>query len=306
MLVEALYKQSGVSISKLEWLAATASKRYKVYNIPKRSGGTRTIEHPSRALKAIQRWISRSLFEKFPVHDCATAYRRGANIRSNAAHHRDTKFTLRIDFSDFFPSFHLPNVFNFLSQMNETFALDLTLRDIKFISLIVTRNGRLTIGAPSSPILTNAMMYEFDRDVANFAQQENMKYTRYADDVFISTSTSKVLSSAYQFVDRICRQYEFADLQINQNKTVYLSCRYRRSITGLVITPDRKISIGRKRKREIRALIHQSRMGNLEEDRLSYLRGLLAFAVDAEPELIGALSAKYGNQTVQNILSGQH
>jgi hypothetical protein len=87
MLLERLSKLSGVEVRKLRWIADTADKRYRTYEVDKRDGGKRTIEHPSRALKAIQRFLNRSCLKSLPVHDNATAYKKGASIRVNAEMH---------------------------------------------------------------------------------------------------------------------------------------------------------------------------------------------------------------------------
>jgi RNA-directed DNA polymerase len=103
MLLEKLRKHTRFSAEKLEHFATTASKRYKSYEIAKRTGGTRLIEHPSREIKAIQRWLNQALISKFPVHVCATAYKKDHSIRLNALRHLGSNFTLRLDFKDFFP-----------------------------------------------------------------------------------------------------------------------------------------------------------------------------------------------------------
>jgi hypothetical protein len=51
MLLERLQKQTGLSWTQIERYAATASMRYKVYRIPKRSTGFRTIEQPSKEIR---------------------------------------------------------------------------------------------------------------------------------------------------------------------------------------------------------------------------------------------------------------
>ncbi len=43
------------------------------------------------------------------------------------------------------------------------------------------------------------------------------------------------------------------NIRINHGKTVYVSRKYKRFVTGMVLTNDGKISIDRNRKRELRA-----------------------------------------------------
>lgn len=168
MIIDILQKHSGLSAGQLERYAATASKRYKVYDIPKRTGGTRVIEQPSREIKAIQRWLNRTFITRFPVHKNATAYSKGASIRDNASRHLRSNFTLRADFKSFFPSFKGHHVAMFLLERAREHGVQLTGEDISFVRRIVCRNDSLTIGAPSSPLLTNAMMFDFDEAMSRW------------------------------------------------------------------------------------------------------------------------------------------
>lgn len=302
MLIETLAKQSGVSEARLNVIANTASRRYKVYEIPKRAGGTRIIEHPSRELKAIQRWIVKTVFDLFPIHKCATAYKKGTSIKINAERHRYTNYTTRYDFLGFFPSFRQERLSLFLSTQNAASEFGLSEQDIEFIGNMICRNGRLTIGAPSSPTVSNAMMYAFDQSFANFCDQRDIVYTRYADDLFLSSKKPHSLGGLEDEIRRINRSVEHLALRINHQKTAYLSRKYGRRVTGIVITPDRKLSIGRDRKREIKALVHRWLNGKLPPYKFAYMRGLLAFASDVEPDFEARLKKKYGEQAIHRIL----
>ena len=302
MLIEMLQRQSGLSRSQLLHLSETASKRYKIYTIAKRNGGRRKIAHPGRALKSIQRWINKALISDFPVHNCATAYKKGASIRTNALVHARSCFTLRTDFVSFFPSFRIDGIRRFISSMDAESNFGLSEEDIDFVCAISTRNSALTIGAPSSPAITNAMMYEFDSAVFSLAREGGLSYTRYADDLFISSGRAGGLDGVLDKIVEIKRNYQYANLRINRKKTAYLSRRYKRSITGLVITPEGIVSIGRGRKREIKALIHKELNGTLEERQLDRVRGLMAFAMGVDPEFYSSLQRKYGGDNLRRIL----
>lgn len=302
MFFERLIRESGIKSERLVNLANTASKRYYTFEIPKRSGGLRQISHPSKALKGIQRWINIRLLRKLPVHSAAMAYRIGISIRDNVIRHTGSRFTLRMDFADFFPSFQEAGVRKFLLDQVLAGNCQLEPYDIEFVSKIVLRHGQLTIGAPTSPMLTNAMMYDFDCSLQRHCDENAMIYTRYADDIFISTAEPGLLSTAKAFVLSVAAQFQYADLKPNQSKTAFLSRKYRRTITGLVLTPDDKISIGRKRKREIKALVHKYFGGLLDAEKIAYLKGMLAFISDAEPEFRENLERKYGLHAITTIL----
>ncbi|MCO6178786.1 retron St85 family RNA-directed DNA polymerase [Ciceribacter sp. RN22] len=303
MLIELLSKTSNIPESKLLSLSSTASRRYKIYTIPKRTGGDRLIEHPSRELKAIQRWIVQALFARFPVHEAATAYRKGTGIRENAERHRQTKFTNRYDFSSFFPSFSQGRVLCYVSEQSKNLGIELTQRDLDFVGNIVCRNGRLTIGAPSSPAITNTMMFEFDRRVHEACQSRELVYTRYADDIFVSSFGPGKLEGMEKIILQSKRDIPHLRLQLNHQKTACLSKKYSRKVTGVVITPQHTLSVGRDRKREIKALIHQWVKGDIDHEKFYYLKGLFAFAIDIEPELEMRLMSKYGQTRIELLRS---
>ena len=306
MLIELLSRTAKIPEAKLISLSESASRRYKVYTIPKRTGGERVIEHPSRELKAIQRWIVQALIGRFPLHESATAYRKGTGIRANAERHRKTKFTNRYDFANFFPSFSQARVVQYIGEQAKAVGIELSERDLEFIGNIVCRNGRLTIGAPSSPAITNAMMFEFDRRMHEDCHAKGLVYTRYADDLFVSSFEPGMLDGLATAIVKNKRGIPYLRLRLNHQKTAYLSKKYRRVVTGVVITPQHTLSIGRERKREVKALIHQWIKGDIDPSRFYYLRGLFSFAIDIEPEFEKRLAEKYGAERLKQLRASDH
>lgn len=110
MLIDAIAERAKVDPDSLRRIASNASRRYHEFPIPKRDGTTRIIAHPSRPLKALQRFLARNIFKLAPVHSTAMAYKKGSSIRINAESHLDTRFTIRLDFANFFPSFDIISV----------------------------------------------------------------------------------------------------------------------------------------------------------------------------------------------------
>ena len=303
MLIEKISKQTGISELKLIKLAQTASKRYKIYSIPKRNGGQRIIHHPSRQLKAIQRWINAFLFDGMAVHSDATAYRKETNIRQNAIRHAGTNYTLHLDFENFFPSFEIEGINGFLQEKNIERSLGLSNDDILFVCLIVCRYDALTIGAPTSPALTNAMMFDFDSALSKFCSEKNFVMTRYADDIHVSSYKHGLLNEAYDHVRFLADSQKFVSLRLNHKKTAFLSKRYRRQITGLVVTPDREISIGRGNKRKIKSLVFQFINDEISIEDLVFLKGYLSFVSDVDRRFYESLEKKYGSKCMRRLLS---
>lgn len=299
MLIESIASRTRVPPDKLRRIAANASRRYHEFTILKRDGTERIIAHPSRPLKALQRFLARNLFGLAPVHSAATAYMKGSNIRDNAARHAHSKFTVRLDFAEFFPSFNAASVSNFVMSLSEKHLVPLTEDDVKFVCSIVCRHGFLPIGAPSSPKITNAMMFDFDESAFQFASDLGAVYTRYADDIFVSSNDHELLLRCVGQLRRLVAEHSLPSLRLKEEKTLHLSRAGHRSITGLVITPDGSVSLGRDRKREIRTLVYLALNGSLKaEDRL-YLSGILAFCYGIEPDFIDRIGKKYTIDVMQ-------
>ncbi len=305
MLIDLISAATRLDRERLLYIAANASKRYKIYTIPKRTGGERTIAHPARDLKALQRLIANSLLKKYPVHPSATAYKAGSSIKKNAEQHVGSRYTNRHDFKDFFPSLKRQLVANFLqlNPMAGRFVLDD--KDINFITNIVCRYDQLTIGAPTSPILSNVLLFDFDTKLHEACLERGITYTRYADDIFFSSYAPNVLVDTEGLIKSTLKKSKLSTLRINPEKSAYLSKKGVRRVTGLVLTPSGSVSIGRDRKREIKALVFKHTAGDLSLEDLWRLRGLIAFSLDAEPEFVERLSRKYGNHVIEGLTGPQ-
>ena len=163
----------------------------------------------------------------------------------------------------------------------------------------------LPIGAPSSPLLSNCAMFDFDIKASELATTMKGAYTRYADDMVFSTNNADARSEWLSGVADLLIELSDGELKINDKKTTLGSRAARRSVTGIIITPDGQISIGRERKRIIRCMIHKAAISNIEQDQVERLRGLLAFASDIEPQFLERMITRYGD-IVLSIRRGKY
>lgn len=292
---------------RLDYLIRSAPYRYKVYQIPKRSGnGLRTIAQPAREVKKLQYWIMKKLFSFFPIHPCATAYVTGKNILNNSQVHSEKPYLLKLDFKDFFPSIK-GNDFLEYSQKNKVLSAipqdDLN-RILRLLFWLPKRNNdfQLSIGAPSSPYLSNAIMYDFDNEVFSYCSDNKITYTRYADDITFSMCDMKLRGEVLNKIENILYSQKSPSLHLNKKKIVFGSKANRRIVTGLILANNGNISLGSERKRRIRAQIHHLLHGKLNDKEKSKLQGLLAFARDIEPEFVERMEKKYGDFQ-KNLLS---
>ena len=290
---------------RLDYLIRSAPYRYKVYQVKKRSGtGLRTIAQPAKEVKKLQYWVINNVFPRLSIHPSATAYVSGKNILNNSEKHADKPYLLKLDFKDFFPSIKGDDFIQY-SQNNDKLPLieaDLQ-RLVRLLFWLPKRNNdfQLSIGAPSSPFLSNAILYSFDNEIFGYCSENNIAYTRYADDMSFSMHNKKMRGKVFQKVKSVLNSQPFPSLQLNNKKTVFGSKAHRRMVTGLILSNDGKVSLGRERKRRIRAQIHYLIQDKLTDKEKSKLRGMLAFARDIEPDFIVRMEKKYGPQVIRNL-----
>ena len=304
-LVDAIQESIGVSEAQLKRLIARSPHSYKVYTIPKKSGGTRVIAQPAKETKFLQRWLMTNVFDRLPLHSSAVAYRSGASIKLNAIAHKDNEYLSKFDFQQFFPSIKESDLLaHFGRHLGDSFsAVDIkTMARLACIAGNSSKDLFLSIGAPSSPMLSNSIMYEFDCTIDLWCKLNEIVYTRYADDLAFSTNIKGISAEIEAKIASTIDSLQYPRLSLNKKKTIHLSKKYQRRITGLIINNESEISLGRARKREISTLVHRCSIGLLSSEQKYYLQGLLGFAKDVEPAFVMGLKGKYGAEVVDAVL----
>ncbi len=284
-LLPLLVSETGLSEYDILKIVRNAPRRYKTYPIAKRGGGERIISQPARELKVLQRILVEKILSGLPVHPAATAYRKGTSIRANAGVHAGTG-PIKFDFKDFFPSITARD-WRVYCEQKSLFEdeLDLSITtSIFFQKRDDSSSLRLAIGAPSSPALSNVLMNDFDTRIADLVRMDEVRYT------VVEKSLRKAI-----------REIKSPSLTINEAKTVLATIKYKRFVTGLVLTNDGKVSIGQERKRKIRAALHSDFYGRLQLAQRKELAGLLAFVSDVEPQFLERLEKKYGRDLIRRL-----
>ncbi|SDK91213.1 Reverse transcriptase (RNA-dependent DNA polymerase) [Maridesulfovibrio ferrireducens] len=289
----------GASEEDIKTSANSMSRKYKQYKIPKKNGGSRTILHPCRPLKALQYAIHEVLLNKLEVHPIAHAYvpNQKSPLKQSAKAHTNYKYTIRIDFENFFPSIRPEDL---ELQINKNFILSKTdkylLRTVLFYQKNRGSRPILPIGAPTSPTISNIVMFNLDELLLKTSKEHDRDsaLTRYADDIYFSTNIKGCCKLFYDEIFQLLKRIDSPRLKINTNKTLFLSKGTKRVVNGLFVTPNGKVSIGRKRKTQIKSLIYKHSQTALMGKELLQTRGLLAFIQDCEPEFYNTLALKYG------------
>ena len=100
-------------------------------------------------------------------------------------------------------------------------------------------NGRwnlvLSIGAPSSPLISNFIMYSFDEELVTICLNKKIMYTRYADDITFSTRIKNNLFELPEIISNLLKEIR-KGVEINSKKTIFTSKAHNRHVTGVTLT----------------------------------------------------------------------
>jgi len=252
-------RKKPLTVPYLYYLSKTKDGRYLEFEIPKKSGKTRTIKSPDKSLKRTQRLINIVLQIVFEDHShyCTNGFLYGKDIRRNAIPHINKNYLLNIDIENYFPSIsfrRLKVVFE-LSPFN--------LKDEReiigfLIANLCTHQNSLPQGAPTSPIASNIVTQRLDRKVSKFCVDSKIKYTRYADDLSFSSNVSVFKPSFINKIEEILTDENF---KLNADKTRLRTHMQRQEVTGLVV--NTKLNVKREYLQKVRAMLNNWEKGGL-------------------------------------------
>lgn len=286
-LTEKLSTASDLTHETIASIIGSGPFRYKTFFIAKRSGvGVRAVAQPSREMKALQLMAVDILRPHLPIHGVNHGYVKGRGIRTNALAHVGSRYLLRLDLRDFFPSIGPADLVQHIGRHGTDELRRIAQETIAGLFYWRPRNTdtlQLCLGAPSSPFISNTLLFDIDGAVDRWCREREVTFTRYSDDLIFSTSIPNLLQTVPGMVEAALAEAEYPKLRINLEKTRFSSKKHRRVVTGLVISSQGAISLGRSRKRLIRSMVHRYCQGELNSDQVAQLRGWLSFANDIEP-----------------------
>ena len=262
----------GMEAQEMYDIIKNKPKHYIQYKIPKKGGGFRYINAPTQRLKEIQTKILNDILYKVPVDKHAHGFIDNRSIYTNAACHVGSECVVNLDLKDFFDTITKERV---IKELDRFVSTPLTIAEL------ITFNDKLPQGTPTSPYMSNIVAVKLDRKLGGLAKKHKAIYTRYADDITFSSKTNKDLHKIIPKAHSCIKKEGFT---LNYKKIQVMRRGGRQVVTGLVVND--KLNVPRKKSRNFRAEIHQTRLTGDEEDFhiLAKLRGYNGFITGANRE----------------------
>jgi len=249
------------------------NRQYDSFTIPKKKGGFRLIESPEPTLKKLQNRIAFHLNFSYAAYrpDCVHGFVRyiksvkttkNIGIISNAKNHVGKKYVWNIDISDFFHSISITMLADMF--LAPPFNMESTCAEL--LAMICTYKKRLAVGSPCSPVLSNFVFLKTDNKLLEIAQNNELTYTRYADDLTFSSDqiiTPKIMQEIFDTL-------EHDNFEINQSKNRLSPNTKRQTVTGIKV--NEKLNLDSKFKRKLRAIQHDIRCNGIQQAAMKFYK----------------------------------
>ena len=218
----------------------------------------RIICVPQPPLMTAQRWISQNILSKAPTHAASYAYAPGSKYVDAARLHCGCRWLIKLDVSRFFESITEIQAFRAFHSLGYSRLVSFELARIctrvrrsgaptnrwdshwwRYESIIDYHHkelGYLPQGAPTSPMLSNLVMRALDQKLSDHCLANQLTYSRYADDIAISTTDATFSRS--KAADVISKVYELMaehGLSPNIAKTRIRTPGSRKVVLGLLV-----------------------------------------------------------------------
>ncbi len=219
-----------------ELIKIATRPHYNTFYRLKKNGKKRLIEDPNDVLQNLQDtlndylqaiyWLQRSEgvygFIIVPKGDD-----HPRNIENNARQHLHQGWLLNADLEDFFHKVTRQKILKLFQRPPFDFQQELAI----ILTRITCYKGRLPMGAPTSPVLSNLAFQKMDTILITYSRRKNWIYTRYVDDMSFS-SKEQITWNDYEPLQRMLAKKGFP---FNPTKAKLFGPHDIKQVTGLVL-----------------------------------------------------------------------
>jgi RNA-directed DNA polymerase len=206
-------------------------------------------------LMDVQRWILANVLGHLSGHPASFAYQPDLSIVDCANQHRGARWLVKLDLHNFFDAVTESLVYRTFRRLgyDKLMAFELArvttraenaefapqaARGFVIQEYVVTQQGRLPQGAPTSGQLANAAAARLDRLLSAYASKHDLTYTRYSDDLMFSGGEDFQRGQAVAHTHALGGLIHAAGFTPHRSKTRIVPPGARHVILGLLVDDD--------------------------------------------------------------------
>ena len=242
-------------------MANNQKKYYHFKTIKKRNGKDRLLSIPNDELMHVLKYINHNVLSWYKPLPCVYAYVNDKGIKQNAKCHLNSKYILKLDIKDFFGSIKFGKI------VNNILPKDCYEEELRILlANLCMVNGSIPQGSPTSPTLSNIIMHKFDEIMMEYCSKNNLVYTRYADDMVISSKEVFDFKSVISKVKFLLKKYY--QMELNDEKTIILHDGMKQEICGVIV--NEKLNVSKKYRDDVRGEVYYLKKYGVE-NHINYL-----------------------------------
>lgn len=272
----------------------------------------RELISPSERLRAYHHFLRLFLVDFLPVHEeTVFSYRKGVSARAAVEQHTLSRHFFVTDIESFFSSLTRDLVRDTItSAMVEIPIADLP-DHLEHVLDLLCVDGALPIGFSTSPGLSNAALYTFDVALHARCRQLGVIYTRYADDIVLSSKEHATVEAGEAVLNDLLARMFGGEFRLHRGKSKYLHVGGKIKLLGMVLLPNGMISVDTSVKDEIETMLHlylrdRERFNKMLEPgpvkTEARLAGLLNYVNTVDQLYLEKLRRRYGAAVVDLFL----
>jgi len=228
-------------------------EHYRYQFLEKQDDRIRLIEKPKATLKRLQRKIYQEILTTIDTHPAAHGFCKDRNCHSHALQHVGKHYVLLYDIAECFHSIGWPMVKSVFKRMGYPEAVSIHLTALCTHKVYLTpaqlqlfdeaqrdrlKQRHLPQGAPSSPALANAALRQLDVRLTGLAHHLGLDYSRYADDIAMSSNEHR----DWRFLEPVIREICLDEgVNLNLKKTRIKKSHQKQRVVGIVVNSKTNI-----------------------------------------------------------------
>jgi RNA-directed DNA polymerase len=268
--------------------------------------------NPDERMRAYHDFLKLFLVDFLPVDtESVYSYRKGVSSLAAVQRHAQNRHFFVTDFESFFPSLTREVIHETVISASSNVPIADLSDNLEHILDLLCVDGSLPIGFSTSPGLSNAALYKFDVELNARCKEIGVVYTRYADDIILSSSEPIPVKTSEMMLNSLLESTFGGALRLHKRKSKYLRVGGKIKFLGMVLLPNGAISVDKTIKDEVETLLYlylqnRERFNQMREvgpaKTEARLAGLINYINTVDKDYLEKLRRKYGAAIVEMFL----
>lgn len=225
----------GLTLKELTDLSENSDKYLFLKRVIDKPDGSKRKTYDARPeLKCIHERIKQQLLKKVVYPSYLHGSLKGKDYISNIKEHTNKKIIISEDASNFFPSISA-------KVIHQTWAglFGFPNEVASCLTELVTHKGFLVQGAKPSSYLCNLVLWKRESKLVNQLNLEGYTYTRFVDDITISSDKNISKSEIANVIQRVYQMLQTINVQPNIKKHAVMLSGNRQKVHGINLNSGR-------------------------------------------------------------------